>query len=259
MGTIPPFSREAVLSVFASPLYDTAAALELIMMIGPPDDASIKAESFAHELNELAKSFAFNLWNEVQASTPEREKQSKRLADACQKVLEIVGVADGGELLPMFGSGGLFAAANIRGEARGEAATRNGLRAVELLRLDALQMREVEGKRRRMKGVRAGRPENVAMQRLVRELSCMYEGAWGRAPGVSTGAAVEPSGPLMRLMLHVTGRIKERGLRFGNTAAALRGVWQRLDAGDKMPLTILAEQSTAIDRKAREPCQNRIF
>jgi hypothetical protein len=244
---IPIFPREAMQSLFDTPLYDEAGARELLMRVGPPDAAAVKAETLAFSLSELGKTFALALWGEVQASTPQREKEARRLAAACENVLRIVGLADGGELYPMFAQGGLFAAAYIRGEPRGEAATMNALRAVETLRADALKMLEIEGKRRRMKGVKAGRPENLAMRHLVRDLSQLYETGWGRAPGVSTGDKEVPSGPLMRLMEDVTGRIAARGLRFVHSASALRAAWQRLDRSEKMPLTVLLEQAEALD------------
>jgi hypothetical protein len=231
------------------PLYDAASARELLISIGPPEDARDKAEAIGHVLTELGKSFAFALWAEVQASTPEREKQAKRLADACRNVLQIAGVADGGELLEMFGGRGLFAAAYGRGEPSGQAATMDALRAVDLLRQDALKMLEIEGKRRRMKAPKRGRPESAAMQKLVRELSCFYEKLWLRTPGVSSGDS-EPSGPLMRLMLDVTGKLRARGIRFTSTPDSLRKVWQRLADQEKMPLTVLSHQFHALQQPA---------
>lgn len=148
----------------------------------------------------------------------------------------------------MFGGGGLFAAANIRGEPRGEAATMNALRAVEHLRQDALKMLEVEGKRRRMKGVKAGRPEVKAMRRLVRDLSCLYERVWCETPGISTGDKAEPCGPLIRLMLDVVKRLRSRGLRVNASADSLRSIWRSLDDEDKMPETHLLRQGGLLSK-----------
>jgi hypothetical protein len=245
MGLIPPFPREAVFSIYREPLYDDVAARELFMAVGRPDSDADKVASVAYRLTELGKMFASGLFDEVQATTPERERAAKRLGAACEKVLAIVGVKDGGEMLPMFGGGGLFAAANIRGEPDGGAATMNALRAVDLLRQDALKMVEIEGRRRTMKKPKAGHPPSVAMQNLVRDLSCLYEEFWERSPGVSNGD-VEPSGPLMRLMIDVTDRLKARGLRFSSSKDALRMVWQRLDPVDKMPVTHLMSQAAAL-------------
>lgn len=234
-----PFSWDAVRGVFDAPPYDASAVRELFMLIGPPGEAADKAEPFAFHLNELCKAFAFELWGEVQQSTPQREAGAKALAAACQKVLAIVGVDDGGELFPMFGVGGLFAAAAIRGEARGEAATMNALRAVDALRLDALKMLEIEAKRRRMKPPKAGRPESRVMQKLLRDLSCLYENTWeDRSPGVSLAIDGEPSGPFLRLMVDVTDRLKAiMGRRaFSATRASLRKAWQRIQ--EKMPLAV---------------------
>jgi hypothetical protein len=234
--------RDAMLSIFGEPNYDAQTAREVLILVGPPADAAGLADALAHELNEVSKSAAFDLWHEDQASTPQREKGAKALRDACQKVLRIAGVADGGDLLPMFGAGGLFAAAALRGEARGEAAAMNALRAVELLRLDAIKMLEVEGKRRRMKGPKAGRPEVKALRKLVRDLSCLYERLWQSAPGISLGASEEPCGPLMTLMLHVIERLRSRGIRVNASRDSLRAIWRRLDDAEKMPNTHLTRQ-----------------
>lgn len=233
--------RGAMLSLHDEPLYDVAAAGELLMLVGRPDKAD--AEDVAHALSRLAASFAFDFCGESQASTPEREKGAKRLAAACAKVLEIAGVANGGELLPMFGQGGLFMAAAIRGEPRGEAATMNALRAVDTLRQDALKMLEIEGKRRRMNGVKAGRPEVAAKRKLVRELSCLYERVWRKTPGISTGDKAEPCGPLMRLMLDVVRRLRIRGVGVRASPDSLRAIWRSLDDEDRMPETHLLRQA----------------
>jgi hypothetical protein len=246
MALTPPFGRPAMQSLYDESLYDDAAVRELFMAVGRPVGDADKVTAVAHRLTEIGKAFAFKLFDEVQATTPEREKEARRLAAACNKVLAIVGVKDGGELLPMFGSGGLFAAANLRGKPNGEAATLNALRAVDLLRQDSLKMLEIEGKRRAMKKPKAGRPEDVAMQHLVRDLSRLYEDVWERSPGVSNGDD-EPSGPLMRLMLDVIKRLRIRGLRFGATKDGLRKVWQRLDPDEKMPTTQILRQAAALD------------
>ena len=248
MGKVPTFPRESMLSLYAEPLYDISAIRELLMLVGPPPDATDVAEAVAFPLNELGKAFAFDLYGEVQASTPQREKEAKRLADACARVLAIAGVADGGELFPIFAEGGLFAAAHIRGEAQGKAATMNALRAVDLLQQDALMMLEVEGKRRRMKPPQRGRPVNKALDKLVRDLSCMFENLWGRAPGVSGGD--DPSGPFLRLMVNVTDRLRARGIRFSSSPDSLRKVWQRLPDDEKMPLTVIMRQCEALDGEA---------
>lgn len=234
-----PFSRDVMLNLYSAPLYDEAAVRQLLLGCGCPNAAKT-VPSVTHSLNEMTKTFAFDLFTEVRASGRERNRQAQRLADACGKVLAVLGVEGGGDLLPMFAQGGLFAAASLRGEASGKAATMNAIRAVDLLRQDALKMLEVEGRRRRMKPPKSGRPENAALTRLVRDLSCLYEQVWNSNPGVSNGAAEQPTGPFMRLMLDVTERLKARGLRFYASASSLRKVWQRIDASEKMPITKLA-------------------
>src|SRR4051794_26487773 len=77
--------RDVLHSLDETPLYDAAAARELLMVVGPPDDASDIAEAIAHVLSEIGKSAAFDLYREGQASTPQREKSARALRDACQK------------------------------------------------------------------------------------------------------------------------------------------------------------------------------
>jgi hypothetical protein len=240
--------REAMLGLYEEPLYDASAARELLMLVGPPEGAADFAGVLADALNEIAKQVGFEFYQESQASTPQRERAAKALRDACTKVLKIAGVADRGELLPMFGAGGLFAAANIRGEADGKAATMRALRAVEHLRLDADKMLEVEGKRRRMKGPRAGRPEAKAARRLVRDLSCFYERVWRKAPGISVGGEPEPCGPLMTLMMDVVRRLRSRGVMISASRDSLRAHWRRLDDEEKMPDTFLATQVASLSK-----------
>lgn len=238
------FPREAYLSVFEVPLFDAAAVRELFVAVGPPDDAADKAEAVAFRLSEIAKSCAFDLFHEAQARTPERERGAKAMVAACDKLLEVAGLANDGELLPMFGQGGLFAAAALRGEARGEAATMNALHAVKLLRQDAAKMLEVEGKRRAMSGPKRGRPESRAMRRMVADMSALYERVWERAPGISNGpsddprrVSEEPSGPLMRLMLDLVAKLRARGVRVSASPDSLRAVWRRVPDDEKMPGT----------------------
>jgi hypothetical protein len=244
-------TQEAARSLYDVPLYSEADVLELLMLIGRPDNAS--AEALAHVLSEFGKTFASALEREASASTPQREKAAGKLARACGDVLAILGVENGGDLLPMFAQGGLFAAAYLRGEPHGKAATMNAIRAVDLLRQDALKMMEIEGKRRRMKPPRVGHPGNGAMRRLVRDLSCLYEQVWARPPGVSTGDKPQPSGPLMRLMEDITAKLKVRLGRhaFSATPSSLRRVWQRIDAEDKMPVTELVAKWEALDTPAK--------
>lgn len=237
--------REAVHSLFERPLYDSAAARELIMAVGPSNVPD--AEALAHAISELASGFAFDLWREMQESTPEREKQFKQLLAACQKVLKVAGVADGGELLPVFGQGGLFAAAHIRGEARGEAATMNALRAVDLLRQDAATMLEILGKRRVMDSPKRGRPEVAALNKLVRDLSCLYERVWRRTPGISKGREAEPCGPLVTLMVQVIDRVRSRGIKVNASRDSLRAIWRRLEDAEKMPETTLLRDAGLLD------------
>jgi len=239
----PTVDREAMLGLFdEAPLYDETAVRELFVSVGPPPDAAAKAEAAAFRLSELGKSFAFALYGQSTPSVVERERQARQLAKACESVLRLTGVHEGGDLLPMFAQGGLFAAASIRGEPSGKAATMNALRAVDLLRQDALKLVEIEGKRRGMSPPRPGRPEDVATQRLVRDLSCFYETVWQREPGTSTGEEGEAAGPLVRVMVAVAERLRARGLQFYFSAEWLAQVWKRLPGEEKMPGTHIARQ-----------------
>lgn len=246
----PTVDRDSMLSLFVGePLYDAATVRELFVAVGPPPSAASKIDAVAFKLSELGKSFAFDLYDESGPSVIDRQKEAERLARALEAVLRITGVHGGGDLLPMFGQGGLFAAAAIRGEPSGMAATMNALRAVDLLRQDALKLVEIEGRRRRMEAPTAGRPEAKAMQRLVAGISCLYEAAWERDPGVSTDATGEASGPLVRLMVDVTERLRSRGLRFSSSAQSLGKVWRRLDPADKMPTAHILRLAREVKNK----------
>jgi hypothetical protein len=171
----------------------------------------------------------------------DKQAEALRLAAACRAVLDIVGVGENEptpeNLHPTFGPGGLFGAAALRGEASGKAATMNNLRALHLLRLDALQMAEQAGKSLAMKPPEAGRKASRAISGLVRDLSHLYFDVWERLPAISRAkGSNESSGPLVRLMVPVANALMARGCRFYASPDSLAQYWRRLPRDEKLRL-----------------------
>lgn len=239
----PPFPWAVVESLSAEPLYSDTDILRLFVAVGPPPDAREKVEATAFQLSELGKSFAFDLWRQVQPSASATERQARRLAAA---LLEALTIAGQGEeeftpetLPPLLGSGGLWAAAVNRGEPSGKAFTQNALRAMHLLRLDALRLAEVAAKRRDMSPPKVGRKPDRAMALLVEGLASLYFAVWDSVPAVSRDNTTnEPIGPLVRLMVDVAGKLRARGLVFGSTPESLAKHWERLSHDRKLRLTL---------------------
>lgn len=240
----PPFGEEQVTSFSLDPVYDERAVRELFVSVGPPPGAAAKVEDVTYKLQQITLDFAFDRWTEIQPAVSAAEKQARRLAAACGRVLEIVGATEGEPALetiyPLFRNGGLCAAAAERGEWSGRAAVSNALNAVYLLQRDASRMAEIEAKTKAIKPTQAGRPEEVAVRRLVTALASLYAEAWGREPGIS----LDPHGPFVRLMLHVANTVKARLGRhsFSFTAESLAQVWNRLPDDEKGKLPELPER-----------------
>lgn len=249
----PPFEWSAVQGFYDAPLFDEAKVREMLVAVGPPNDANDKLPAVAHALNEIAKVFAFDRWREAQPSSSKEEAQAKRLELACRSVLEIVGIGDQepspDNLLPMFGPGGLYGAAALRGEPSGKAAVLNALRGVWLLRQDAEKLAEIAAKRQRMNPPKAGRPEERSIKRLVAGLSSIYFDVWGKVPTVVRAKAAtqqagretlvggEVVGPFVRFLVEVTTAIQEKlgGPRtFYFSADSLAKAWERLEDDEKL-------------------------
>jgi hypothetical protein len=248
----PPVEWAAVQSFYDEPLFDEARVRELLVSAALPDKSADKLPAITFALNELAKGFAFDRWNEAQPSSSKEEIRAQRLALACLSILEIVG--SGGEeptpenILPMFGSGGLYGTAALRGEPSGKAAVLNALRGVWLLRQDAGKLVEITRKRQRMDPPKAGRPEGKSIKRLLTGLSALYFEVWGKAPtvirakassqkaGRSTLIGGESVGPFVSFIVGVTTAIQHKlgGPRtFYFTADSLAKAWERLDEDEE--------------------------
>lgn len=236
----PLIEWSAVQSCFDDPIFDRAATAELLLAVGPPSRPDgMPIERVQAELREITASFAFDRWHELQPSASVAEGEASKLAQACRLVLSVAGME--GEptrdaLLPLFGPGGLFAAAALRGEASGEAATMNAFRAVWLLGQDADKMAEVARKRKAMqapfKG--RGRGEERAIKRLVSHLSSLYWLTWVCRPGVTRNVQGEAGGPFVRLLALVNEALKLRGVDHLRTPDALAKVWERLPDDEKL-------------------------
>lgn len=239
----PPFDWALVADLFGKPLYDTASITELFLAVGAPADAAAKAEAAAFQLSEIGKSFAFQLWQEGQPSADNEASAALRVAAACEAVLTLTGLGVEGEpsldrLLPSFGAGGLFASAALRGESNGKAATMNALRAVNLLRRDALAMAEQRARRSAMKPPKVGRSESRALKRLVEGLSAFYFDVWGAVPTISRSKANatsgQVSGAFVRLLSEVNKALQARGLRYYATDESLAQHWRSLSPDRRM-------------------------
>lgn len=234
----PRIGWKAVQSCFDNPIFDAAGTAELLMAVGRPVSAEgLSIERVQDELREITAHFAFDRYQELAPSTSNQDAQMANLAQALSIALETVGFEgepSNESLLPMFGPGALFAAAKLRGEASGEGATMNALRAVWLLRQDALKVREIYGNRRTIAGQRKGRSEERAIKRLAAYLSDLYWLTWVEAPGVALNDEGGPNSPFMRLFARVQGALFERGVDHSRTAASLAQVWHRLDDSDKL-------------------------
>jgi hypothetical protein len=242
MGLEPmAFDWAVVEALQFEPLYDAARALELMVAVGPPSDAKDKAEKVAARLSLIGFNFAFDLWRESRPSVTDKQAEALRLAAALRVALEIVGVGEDEPTLdnlhPTFGPGGLFGAAALRGEPSGKAATMNNLRALHLLRLDALRMAEQAGKSLAMKAPATGRPTSRAISGLVRDLAALYFDVWEWLPAISRAKGSNAaSGPLVRLMVPVADALRARGCRFYASGDSLAQYWRRLPADEKLRL-----------------------
>ena len=239
----PPFHWALVAGTLAEPLFDAPRVTELVLAVGAPSDAGERVEGAAFQLSEIAKAFAFDLWREVQPSSDKEGTAALRVAAACEAVLRLTGVGTDAEpspdaLLPSFGPGGLFAAANLRGEPSGKVATMDELRAVYLLRLDALKMAEIRAKRSAMKPAKAGRKRSAALKRLVASLSAFYFDVWGDVPTVSRSKAKASvgavSGRFVRLLSEVNKALQATGLRYYATDESLVQHWRSLDPDERL-------------------------
>lgn len=244
----PPFDWALVSGLLAEPLFDAPRVTELFLAVGAPSDAAEKLEAAAFQLSEIANAFAFDLWREVQPSSDKEGTAALRVAAACEAVLRLTGVGTDAEpspdaLLASFGPGGLFAAANLRGEPSGKAATMNELRAVYLLRLDALKVAEIRAKRSAMKPAKAGRKESRALKRLVASLSAFYFDVWGDVPTVSRSKAKASvgavSGRFVRLLSEVNKALQATGLRYYATDESLVQHWRSLDPDERLRLDMV--------------------
>ena len=244
----PPFDWALVAGLFAEPLFDAASVTELFVAVGAPANAAQKAEAAAAKLSDIGATFAFDLWREAQPRSDHEGAAAMRVAAACEAILTLTGVGTNAEpspdaLFPTFGPGGLFASAAIRGEPSGKAATMNALRAVYLLRLDALKMAEVRSKRTAMKPAKAGRSESGAIKRLVAALSAFYFDVWATVPTVSRSKANASSGMLtgrfVRLLSEVNKALLARGLIYYATDESLVQHWRTLAPDERLRLDMV--------------------
>lgn len=250
----PPFDRAVMRGLFTDPLYDAASVRELFVAVGPPDNAAQKADAVAAHLSNISATFAFELWNEKQPRSEAEAAAALRLGLACETILTLTGAGidampSPDSILPTFGPGGLFASASIRGEANGMAATMNQLRAVHLLRLDALKMAEIRAKRSAMKPAKEGRRESAAIKHLVAALAALYFEVWDRVPTVSRSKANATAGTLtgtfVLLLAEVARALIARGLPFYATAESLYAYWRALPADERMRLDMVKTTTPA--------------
>jgi hypothetical protein len=251
----PSFDWSVVIDLNERPLFDETAIRELLIKIGPPPAAAEKVEAMAFKLSELGKSFAFDLWHQGCPSASVEQQQAEKLAAALGAALTLAGFGideqpSSTALLPMFGPGGLFASAAARGEPNGKAATMNALRAVYLLRLDALAMVRQRGKRRAMKPPKAGRAADTAIKRLVASIAEVYLDAWGRVPTVARSNAAatsgQPTGTFVALMVAVADELRRRGVRFSATAESLQKHWRSLPPDERQRLDMAEKGSQPV-------------
>jgi hypothetical protein len=234
----PTIEWQAVQSCFDEPIFTPARTAELLFAVGRLVHGNgLPPERVQEELREITANFAFNRYQELQPTTSKRDAQAAKLAQALGLALETLGF-DGeptpDDLLPMFGRGGLFAAAAMRGEPKGEAATMNAARALRLMRQDALKLREIYSKRQRMGGAQRGRQEERAIKMLARDLSALYWLTWVESPGVALTDEGQPNSPFMRLFVGVQKALQERIGEPRHEPAALAQVWHRLSEADKL-------------------------
>ena len=244
----PPFDWAAVQSCFDQPIYDASGLRELFLVVGPPRDGTEAAAAAEFDLRELTAGFAFELWVEAQPSASREEVEARRLAEACRRVLAIAGTDEaepGAETVhPFFGAGGLYAAASVRlgndgpaAQSAGEASVIAALRAVYLLRQDALKMEEIAARRQRLVPPKRGRSEARSIKKLVAGLAGLYWAVWHREPGIVRDVNGEPGGPFVRLLVHVVGAVQARlggPQAFHFTPASLAKTWERLPPEEKM-------------------------
>lgn len=232
----PQFEWSQVVSCYDDPVFDDTAVKALFLAVGPPPGGYEKVHAVASALRELTANFAFDLWGESQPSASVEEVEAQRVAEACRRLLQIVGIDGEDEptleaVHPFFGRGGLFASAALRGEASGQAAVMNALRSVHFLRIDAERMASIRQKRPR-RG--RGRPPAVALSKLVAGLSELYLDVWRREPGISRGLSGEAGGAFVRLMLAVTDAVKARlgHHSLAVTPESLTAIWRGLEPED---------------------------
>lgn len=256
----PALEWEAVRSCIDRPLFDRAMVLDLFSHVGRPDAHGDWVEAVGVSLNDIAISFALDLWEEAQPSATAAGIQARRLAEACSQALEIAGCGEAEptpeNIHPFFGVGGLYAAAAVRSAAHGaisaiganrsdsgQASTMNALRAIHLLRLDALLMAEVVDRRQRLKPAAHHRPVKAATRQMVANLARLYAGTWQRDPGIS----LEPPGPFVRLMVQVSTELKKRLGKnsFTFTAESLAKIWRDLPDDKKGKAPELPESWSA--------------
>ena len=234
----PPIAWEAVQSCFDDPIFNASRTAELLLSVGRPVHGNgLPLERVQDELREITAGFAFNRWSEIQPSASKQDAQAAKLSQALRLALETAGIV--GEptpeaLLPMFKGGGLYAAAAMRGEPKGEAATMNALRAVWVLCQDADKMREVYAKRRAMNVERKGRPEGRAIKRLAADLTTLHWLTWLDNATISLTDDGEASSPFLRLFVAVQDALHRRGVDNYRSPESLAQAWCRLDDHDKL-------------------------
>lgn len=234
----PRIEWKAVQSCFDDPIFTPARTAELLLAVGRPGHGSgLPPERVAEELREITAHFAFNRYHELQPSTSAQDAQMAKFAQALDLAMRAAGFEkepNADDLLPMFGRGGLFAVAALRGEASGEAATMNAFLAVWLLRQDALKMREIYEKRRVINGTQRGRSEERAIKQLAADLSTLYWLTWIASPGVALTNDGQPNSPFMRMFVGVQRALQERIGEPRHAPPALAQVWHRLEEIDKV-------------------------
>lgn len=223
---------------FHEPVYDHPATIELFQSVGTPAIASDKIELAAFRLSELAKGFAFNRWGELQPHSRHEEVEARRLAQACQQVLNIVGSGPDEpapeNIRPFFGNGGLFGVAAARGAPSGREDVTVALKAVYRLRQDAENFAEIASKRSALSPPVVGRAEERAIKILVAGLAHFYFDFLGELPAVTRDIRQQPRGPFVRVLVHVNAALHARQLDHHRSAESLAKIWERLPPEDKL-------------------------
>jgi len=226
-------------------MFDLEAAEEISQLVGDPpaldpdeiwpefkvlpDSQQIFA-SLAHDLNNAAFEYAAAARRQTSASPGMIAQRASRVAKACDRLLDELGVAeDGGEIADSLGPGAMYAFAYLEDTERGgKQQVVDAIGCIFSLRKWALATAKMAEQSPTNRAA-VGNSKDLAQDHLWGRLGSIYVKYWGKAPGLSrSGLDSSIDGPFVRFAEYAFEKIAEKGWESREGLVAAMGRSQAL-------------------------------